>query len=657
MKTHAISPALVDFSGGHPPHSPQFQDLYHPHAGAFAQAEHVFLRGNGLPERWGSRPRFVILETGFGLGNNFLATWAAWRRDPAACEQLIFISIEKHPLKHEDLRLAHADSPAPDLAAQLIQAWPPLTHNLHLLDFEGGRVRLMLALGDARDWLRELVAEVNAFYLDGFAPDRNPDIWDRYTLKSLARLAVTGASVATWSASRNVRDALTETGFRVDLAPGFANKTDMTIGRFVPRHTLAKPLGRQALAPQARHLLVVGAGLAGAACADALARQGAACTVLEALGAPAQAASGNPGGLFHGTLNPNDGLHARFNRSAAQLAERTSRRLHADGALPWLQPGLLRLETQRSLDQMQALLQALGLPGGYVQALSAEHAAQMCGWALHHPAWFYPGGGALPPGHYVRALLARQADRIRVRTGMAVATLQRRGEHWLAIDAQGQVLAQGDAVVIAAGTASLELARNAWAAANVACNAEDMRWPDLVSQRGQITHISHAESAAPAIPIAGTGYALAEAGPDGMPLRHSLFCGATTQDHDPDPQLRASDQAFNLQQLRSLSGLHWAEPESLTGRVGWRALTPDKLPLVGGLGALPSEGRVDQVRLIPRLPGLLICTGLASRGISWAALCGEIAASQLLGTPCPVEASLLDAVDPMRFAVRQSRGA
>ena len=139
----------------------------------------MFLAGNGLPARWRGRERFTILETGFGLGNNFLATWAAWRDDPARCERLFFVSIEKHPLSAADLARAHAASPAPALARQLIDAWPPATCNLHLLDFEGGRVRLLLAFGDVQAWAREIVARVDAFYLDGFAPARCPAMWDR----------------------------------------------------------------------------------------------------------------------------------------------------------------------------------------------------------------------------------------------------------------------------------------------------------------------------------------------------------------------------------------------------------------------------------------------------------------------------------------------
>ena len=138
MRTAPIVQATVDFSDPTAPRAPAFNDLYHPAGAAFTQAQHVFLAGNGLPERWQGRTRFTVLETGFGLGNNFLATWAAWRDDPQRSERLFFVSIEKHPLRIEDLRRAHAASPAPELARELIDAWPPATCNLHCRDFAGG---------------------------------------------------------------------------------------------------------------------------------------------------------------------------------------------------------------------------------------------------------------------------------------------------------------------------------------------------------------------------------------------------------------------------------------------------------------------------------------------------------------------------------------
>ena len=143
MKTAAVVPAALEFDADGIAFSARYGDRYHPRHGALAQAAHVFLGGNGLPARWQGRERFVIVETGFGLGNNFLATWDAWRSDPHRCERLHFISIEAHPLRADDLKRAHAASPLPTLASALAAAWPPLTPNLHRLAFDAGRVELL----------------------------------------------------------------------------------------------------------------------------------------------------------------------------------------------------------------------------------------------------------------------------------------------------------------------------------------------------------------------------------------------------------------------------------------------------------------------------------------------------------------------------------
>lgn len=612
-----ITPAQVDFSDPAVPASPAFGDVYHARAGAVAQAQHVFLGGNGLPGRWQGRRCFVVLETGFGLGNNFLATWDAWRQDPARCERLVFVSVEKHPLRRDDLARAHAASPLPDLAQQLLAAWPPLTPGLHPLHFEGGRVELLLGLGDARELLRELVLQADAIYLDGFAPSRNPEMWDEWLLKQLARHAAPGTTAATWSVSRPMRRALAALGFEVGLAPGLAPKPEMTVARFAPRHTPQRPAGRAPLAPGAREAVIVGAGLAGAACALALSRAGVACTVVEALGGPAQASSGNPAGLFHGTVNPDDGPHARFNRAAALATQR----LVAALGLPH-QAGLLRLETRLPLAAMREA-------EGYVQALSAAEASARAGTTLAQPAWFYPGGGALDPAACTRAMLA--ASGAALQTGRQATALQRDGDVWSLQGRDGACIARAPLLVLAGGHQQLPLLGPLGA--------------DLQVQRGQLTHLAEAPWC-PAVPIAGDGYAIADG-------QGGVWCGATTQDGDLEPGLRADDQADNLARYGRLAGLALAPAGPLAGRVGWRLIAPDRLPLIGGLAA-PGNA-ADQLRLQPRLPGLLLCTGFASRGISWAALAGQLVAAQALGLPCPVEADLLDAVDPLRLALRQRR--
>jgi tRNA 5-methylaminomethyl-2-thiouridine biosynthesis bifunctional protein len=220
------------------PISETYGDVYYPSAGGHAQARHVFLAGNDLPARWRGRDSFTILETGFGLGLNFLATAQAWRDDPQPCRELHFISLEKHPFAAVDLALAHAAWPElAALAAQLRRLWPPLEPGNHRIEFArcaGGRLILTLIFADATDALPTLDAAVDAFYLDGFSPARNPELWSPALCRSLARLAVPGATLATWSVAGSVRRALTAAQFVVEKRAGFAHKRQMLVGRHEP---------------------------------------------------------------------------------------------------------------------------------------------------------------------------------------------------------------------------------------------------------------------------------------------------------------------------------------------------------------------------------------------------------------------------------------
>ena len=204
MKTEPIVPARIAFDGA-VPLAPDFGDRYHAEAGALEQAHHVFLRGNGLPQRWAGQRRFTIVETGFGLGNTDPATWDAWRREPHRCERLDFVSIDRHPPDRADLARAQAASPLRELADRLVASWPPLTPNLHRLDFDG--VRLLLGFGDVAALLPRLVLRADAFFLDGFAPGRNPAMWQRRVFKALGRLAAPGATAAAFAACHLERGA------------------------------------------------------------------------------------------------------------------------------------------------------------------------------------------------------------------------------------------------------------------------------------------------------------------------------------------------------------------------------------------------------------------------------------------------------------------
>jgi tRNA 5-methylaminomethyl-2-thiouridine biosynthesis bifunctional protein len=213
------------------PVSEIYGDIYHSAAGGHAQARHVFLAGNGLPARWRDRDSFAILETGFGLGLNFLATWLAWRDDPRRCRSLRFVSFEKRPFAAGDLAIAHAAWPEfAELSALLRARWPAPVAGEHRIELGDGKIVLQLILGDAPEALPRLDDAIDAFYLDGFSPARNPDLWSPFICRNLARLATPNATLATWSVAGCVRQALSEAGFAVEKRPGFAGKRQMLAG-------------------------------------------------------------------------------------------------------------------------------------------------------------------------------------------------------------------------------------------------------------------------------------------------------------------------------------------------------------------------------------------------------------------------------------------
>ena len=638
MNTAPIEPAALTFTDDGVPFSARYGDIYHPRAGAFAQARHVFIQGNDLPGRWQGRERFVVLETGFGLGNNFLATWQAWRDDPQRCARLVFISVEAHPLTRDELAAAHAGSPVPELAAALQALWPPLTPNLHALDFDAGRVQLLLALGDVQAWLPELVASVDAFCLDGFAPARNPRMWDQRVCKALGRLAAPAATLATWSAAQALREHLASAGFEVRLGQGTGGKRDITLARFAPAFTPRRAPARSAARADAEpRALVIGAGLAGCATAWALAEQGWRSTVFERHPQIAAEASGNPGGLFHGIVNAQDGVHARFNRAAALMAHGSVQRAIDAHDVSGAVSGLLRLEGHLSTTRMRETLRSLGLPTDYVQAVSAEQAGALCGIALPHPAWFYPAGGWVQPAGLARAWLERAAPFVELRCDAEVRALRRSAAGWCLLDAGGQVLDEASTIVFANAGEALRM-------------LGEPDWP-VEPVRGQISLLPATALALPRIPVAGAGYLLPE-----LVGGRAMF-GATAQRDDADASVRADDHRANLAQLARLVGRHVeADPRAMEGRAAWRWSAADRLPLIGAVpDTEASAPRLDQPRFVPRVPGLFVFTALGSRGITWGALGARLLSAIISGAPAPLEASLIDAVDPARFVSRRAR--
>jgi len=589
-----LVPARPAFAADGTPWSEAYGDVYHSADGGLAQARHVFLEGNGLPARWRGRRVFTVLETGFGLGLSFLATRQAWRDDPQRCERLLFVSVEKHPLEAPDLDFVlkrYEELKSEELVAR----WPMLVPGMHRLEFEGGSVVLTLFFGDVADGLPQLSLAADAIFLDGFAPAKNPEMWDARLLRHLGRLAAPGATAATWSVAAPVRAALEGAGFAVEKRKGFGTKKEMLIGRSIRRrHAQASRL-------ESRKALVIGAGVAGAAVCERLAARGWSVTLVERRDGPAQEGSGNPAGAFHPVVAPDDSLFARFTRACFLFLLSRWKELPE---LRWSRCGVLQLARDaRELDSQRRALETLGYPREYAQ-FEAERGG----------IWF-PQGGWVQPRSLVECLLDRfEIERCFDRE---VFSLSREEGLWSAKDGQGRVIASAPIAVLANAADALRLAPR----------------PEVRLQRvrGQLTLV-------PA--IAGLEHVRLRGGMVLPGVDGWSVVGASYDIGDEDPNLRADSHAGNLERLERIlpgaaAGL---DPAKLDGRVAFRATVRDRLPLAGSL---------DE--------GLLGAFAYGSRGLLWAGLCAELIASGLEGEPLPVERKLAAALAPGRFLLRQER--
>jgi tRNA 5-methylaminomethyl-2-thiouridine biosynthesis bifunctional protein len=625
---NTIQPAQLSMNADGIPYSASFDDIYHSPDGGLGQAQSVFMAGNGLPERWQQCDVFTIVETGFGQGLNFLATWQAWRADPLRGKRLHFVSVELHPFTPADLATLHAGYPqVAELAAQLRAQWPLLTPGFHRLSFDDGTVTLTLLFGSADAMLPELDVRADAIYLDGFSPAKNPDLWSPFVFRQLWRLSHAHTTLATYSVAGDVRRGLTEAGFAVEKLKGFGTKWAMLRGR------LARIPRSQPVYAGEHAAIVIGAGLAGCAAAERLAARGWQISVLEAADGLATGSSGNHAGLMHVYCSRDDNLLARLSRAGAAATLQSLARLPVEAAPFHAADGVLQLAKDAAqAGQMAALAAESNWPPELVRFLDADAASLHLGQPVAHGGWWFATGAWINPRNACQGWLNAHGDRISARYGAEVTVLQQTAAGiWQARDAQGMLLAQAPVVILANAAAARQLVQAA----------------DLPVWDGWRVATRIADSAAlPVHSLAGRAYVTAA-------YQGERIIGAS----DFSGDLQAAE-ASNIAALRAvLPQVENTALQVLSSRACKRPTTPDRLPLVGALPQPWHSGypACHQPWQIPRQAGLYASLGFGARGLTWAVLAGELLASQLNGEPCPIERKLIDAIDPARFLLRALR--
>ena len=399
-----LQPARLRWQADGTPVACDYDDVYFSRAGALAESAYVFLRHNGLPARFGAGD-FTIVETGFGTGLNALLTAQQWQRHGGA-GTLHFISCEKHPLMLADLQRAHKCWPELAFWAERLQRhYPALTPGWHQVAL-ADNVRVWLWFGDVHEGLADLDTAVDAWYLDGFAPARNPQMWTEALFQRMAALSAPGATFATFTAAGVVRRGLEKAGFAVDKVPGFGRKREMLCGRW-------PGTGRPQKA-RVQTLAVVGAGLAGAQVAYHAARAGVAVTVFEAQ-APASGASGNWAGVFHPLVTADWSLRSQWYQLALESLSATLAPAWAAGV-----PGGWCELPHFLVDQRWQMRMARFAARGGDQAGVVAPTAPPCETAW--PVWCYQQGGWVSPKAWVAWLLAHPGiELVQVEVGQVEA--------------------------------------------------------------------------------------------------------------------------------------------------------------------------------------------------------------------------------------------
>ncbi|KRP46711.1 tRNA 5-methylaminomethyl-2-thiouridine biosynthesis bifunctional protein [Pseudomonas libanensis] len=646
-----ISHAQLDWDDQGRPHSRMFDDVYFSDQSGLAETRYVFLEQNRLQERFaalGEGGRLVIGETGFGTGLNFLCAWQLFEQQAPAGARLHFVSVEKYPLSHADLQRALTLWPelAP-LAEQLLAQYIAIHQGFQRLVLGNGRVILTLLIGDALEQLPQLDAQVDAWFLDGFAPAKNPDMWTAELFAELARLAAPGSSISTFTSTGWVRRLINAAGFKMKRTPGIGHKWEILRGEFLgwpaqtPAPAIAKPwFARPRRSAGERKALVVGGGLAGCATAASLAARGWQVSLLERHAGLAQEASGNPQGVLYLKLSAHGTALSQLIVAGFGYTRRVLEHLHR--GVDWDGCGVLQLAFDAKEAQRQAQLSAAFAPH-LLHLLDREQAQARAGIALEHGGLFFPEGGWVHPP----ALCEWQARRagVTVLPHHAVLDLRKIGDQWQAWD--GERLLASAPVVILAGAAEVQ------------------RFAELPLKRirGQITCLPHTvRSQALATVVCAEGYV--------APPRlgeHTL--GASFDFNSDDLTPTAAEHAGNLALLKGISGdlaerLHADSlaPATLKGRAAFRCTSPDYLPIVGPLAdnaafaqaydALRKDARSVPDTPCPWLEGMYVNSGHGSRGLITAPLCAELLAAWLDDEPLPVPRSVAEACHPSRFAVR-----
>ena len=612
-------------------YSNNYNDIYFQADIGMAEKQHVFLKGNNLPKNWQQHAHFTIAETGFGTGLNFLNTFKLWHKNNNGKQHLHYISCELHPFKRQQLQQILVAFPElEEYSKELLEKYPTiLTYGFHRLHFQQYNLTLTLIFADCVTAFEQLQANVDAWFLDGFGPSKNPNMWSDRLFRVIANLSHINTSLATFTVARKIRDGLSAVGFSINKAPGFGQKREMLTAQ-MGKDAVTKekqPWAQTFKAKKAKTYAVIGAGIAGLSLADKLQQQGRKVVLFDRQRQPCLETSGNPQAMIMPALTLNDSPEARFYLTAFLYALRYYDKKYYHPV------GVQQLAfSNKQKNWQNKLIERFDLPE---QLLTKTEAG------LFYPlaGWLDTQGHAQNMG---QNLNYQQAEIIKI---------DRDKEQWHMQGLDGAIYTT-DVLILANGMNAKKL-----------LNGYDL---PITPKHGQISYFQANDShkqigACPHIQLA-EGYI--------TPSWHGIQTLGATFDHIDEPICygAASTEKDHWQRNTSLwNGTDYEDYfkslSSHKARAGIRATTADHLPICGAI-IKQSQFRLDyhdihhgkhwkQYPLPQAVENLYVLTGLGSRGFTSAPLLAESLCNQILATPQVLSHELQKAINPNRFLFKE----
>lgn len=636
------------------PYSTEFNDIYFSPEDGLAESEYVFLQANHLPQRWQQQPNLTICELGFGSGLNFLLTWQKWQRNTLNNGHLNYLAIEKFPIAADALATLYQQwSNLAEQGTLLLKQYPLIMPGLHQLQITPN-LTLTLLFDDIEAALSHITDKVDVWYLDGFAPQKNPDMWTDNVFNHMHRLSQSGTTLSTFTAAGQVRRGLINAGFTIQKQKGFGKKREMLIGQYCTDQPPHKPYAKPHLKPwfarpkpagsTEKSVAIIGAGLAGCACANQLAQAGFTITLIDQHPTVAQQASGNQQGILKPYLTINNSLLDQFYTAGFLHSHQTINALTQRGFDIALNPcSAIELHSAEWLTR----LAKRPLPNALAQIINAQQAQKISDCQINNGGLYLPTAAALSPQKFCQALIAEYADRIQYQTGH-IDQFEFKNAFWHLSTTQGQTITTAN-IIIAAGAESGQ-----W---------QQTQHYNIQACPGQITLLpTSAELATLRCVLCADSYCLPQ-------LDGTHLIGATYRQVADSTEITVEDHQFNINQLNKILPIHKDNIaiESLAGRVGIRANTADHLPLVGAIANL-SKFQQQYAKLAhggtlsrchypaaEYYPNLYLCSGFGSRGLASCLLSAKVIRALITGITLPVSRAVYEAIHPSRFWVRDIR--